>query len=96
MSKIIRSAYLLVNTPVHIGRPLQVGFVQSNKWSDDLFDKYVQSVESNRKLGGYKYHLRKKEIEQWGFMPPCGARFEVIQVELPISCDHRPCRYNVQ
>jgi len=83
MATAFRRMYLLVHTPTHIGRPLQVGWVEKNKWSDDLFDKYVQNVESNRKLGGYKYHLRKREIEQWGFNPPCGARVEVIELELP-------------
>lgn len=82
--------YLLLHTPVHIGRPLQVGLVEKNKWSQPLFDKYVIKCEENRKAGGSRLHLTKKEIEQWGFDPPCGARFEVVEVELPSACDHRP------
>lgn len=83
MSRILRSAYLLIQTPVDIGRPLQLGFVEANKWNDSLFEKYVQQVEENRKLGGGRVYLSKRDIERWVFFPPCGPRVEVIKVELP-------------
>lgn len=97
MSKTSRLAYLVIHTPVHIGRPLQVGFVRPNLYSDGLFEKYIQDVEKNREAGGGRLHITKREIEQWGFMPPCGARFEVIKVELP-TCDEdlRSCHYRLQ
>lgn len=27
-------------------------------------------------------HLTKREIERFGLMPPCGARFTVVEIEL--------------
>jgi hypothetical protein len=89
MTKIIRQAYLLIHTPTHIGRPLQMGFVEANTWSNSLFEKYKQSVEENE---GRRSYLTKREIENWGFFPPCGARFEVIKIELPTFYDPRLCR----
>ncbi len=80
--KAIRSIYLLTHTPVHIYRPLQVGFVQKATWSDALFEKYQQGVEENRKAECGRRFLSKKDIERWGFMPPCGARFEVVELDL--------------
>ena len=79
-----RVVYMLIHTPVHIGRPLQVGFVPKTAWSEPLFKEYQEEVERNRKAGGGgRTHLTKRQIERWGFFPPCGARFEVIEVEMP-------------
>jgi hypothetical protein len=75
--------YLLTQTPVEIGRPIQLGFVEANKWSDPLFETYAQRVEENRKLGVSRTYLTKREIEKWVFFPPCGPRVEVIRVQLP-------------
>ena len=83
MSRILRSAYLLIHTPVDIARPLQLGFVESNKSNDALFEKYAQHVEENRKAGVSRTYLSKRDIERWIFFPPCGPRVEVIKVELP-------------
>ena len=77
-----RSIYLLLHTPVHIYRPLQVGFVEKAPWSDELFEKYMRGVEENRKAQCGRHYLSKKDIERWGFMPPCGARFEVVELDL--------------
>lgn len=90
MTTVFRRMYLLVHTPTHIGRPFQVGLVEKNKWSDNLFAQYEKCVEHNRQLGGGRIYLKKREIEQWGFNPPCGARFEVIEVGLPIFYDPHP------
>lgn len=87
MSRKVKSMYLLIHTPVHVGRPLQVGFVPKATWSTKLFDEYQKNAELNRVAGGSRLHLRKREIEQWGFMPPCGARFEVIEVEVPMPVE---------
>ena len=74
--------YLLMHTPVHIHRPLQVGFVEKATWSDELFEKYMEDCEKNRKAQCGRHYLSKREIERWGFMPPCGARFEVVELDL--------------
>lgn len=82
MSKTHRLVYLLTHTPVHIHRPIQVGFVKKTKLSDELFAKYKEGCEDNRKGGCSRYHLSKKDIERLGFMPPCGARFEMVELDL--------------
>jgi hypothetical protein len=74
--------YLLTHTPVHYHRPLQVGFREKAQWSDELFKKYMEGCEENRKAGCGRHYLSKRDIERWGFMPPCGARFEVVEVDL--------------
>ena len=78
-----RVLYMIIHTPVELGRPVQVGYVPKAEWSDKLFKTYMADVEENRKLGGGRITLSKRDIERWGFFPPCGARFEVIEVELP-------------
>jgi hypothetical protein len=82
MSKTPRLVYLLTHTPVHIHRPLQVGFVAKNQWSDEIFAKYLIGVEENRQGGCNRHHISKRDIERLGFMPPCGARFEMVELDL--------------
>ncbi len=83
MSSKARRLYLLLHTPVELGRPVQMGFVYPDAWSTPLFEKYAAAVEENRKRGGSVSHLSKRDIERWGFWPPCGARVQVMEVELP-------------
>jgi len=75
--------YLLLNTPVHIGRPVFVGTVEHAEWSNALFEKYKAEAERNRQAGGSYSYMSKRDIERWGFFPPCGAWFEVVDVEVP-------------
>ena len=75
--------YLLIHTPTHMGRPVPVGYVPITQWSYPLFQKYISDTNENREAGGSITHLSKRDIERWGFMPPCGARFQVMEVELP-------------
>jgi hypothetical protein len=83
MSSIARRVYLLIHTPTELARPVQMGFVWKDAWSDGLFKKYQNETEENRKAGGSICHLSKRSIERWGFFPPCGARVQVLEVELP-------------
>ncbi len=89
MSIAFRRMYLLTQAPVEVGRPLQLGFVEKNKWSQSLFDKYALHAEESRVKGISRIFLTKRDIERWGFMPPCGPRVEVIEVELPNACEHQ-------
>ncbi len=76
--------YLLIHTPTHLGRPVQLGFVEKAAWSTALFKNFTADVERNRQAGPhYKAYLSKRDIERWGFNPPCGARVEVVEVEVP-------------
>lgn len=81
----VRTVYMLLHTPVHIGRPVLAGLVPKTEWSEPLFKEYLQDVERTRKAGGGRTHLTKRQIERWGFFPPCGARFEVMEVDLPAA-----------
>ena len=82
MSK-ARRVYLLIHTPTHMGFPVQMGFVPQKAWSNALFDKYLAEVKRHREAGGSTTHLSKRDIERWGFFPPCGARVQVMEVEIP-------------
>ena len=64
MSKTPRLVYLLTHTPVHYHRPLQVGFREKAQWSDELFKKYMEGVEENRKAGCGRHYLSKRDIER--------------------------------
>lgn len=78
-----RRFYLLIHTPTHMGFPVQMGFAPKADWSDALFDKYLAEVKRNHEAGGSTTHLSKRDIERWGFFPPCGARVQVMEVEIP-------------
>jgi hypothetical protein len=80
---VARRVYLLIHTPTEMGRPVQMGFVYPDAWSNKLFEKYKGEVEENRKKGGSVTHLWKKDIERWGFFPPVGPRVQVLEVEIP-------------
>ncbi len=78
-----QTLYLLTHTPTHIGRPVQMGFVGKAEWSNKLFELYRQDVELSCKTGHPYSFLSKKDIERWGFLPPVGARVQVLEVDLP-------------
>jgi hypothetical protein len=82
MSK-ARRFYFLIHTPTHMGFPTQMGFVPQTEWSNALFKEYLDDVKRNREAGGSITHLSKRDIERWGFFPPCGARVQVMEVEIP-------------
>ncbi len=83
MSSKARRVYLLIHTPTELGRPVQMGFAPQAVWSNALFQGYMAKVEENRKAGGSVTHLSKRDIERWGFFPPCGARVQVMEVGVP-------------
>ncbi len=60
-----------------------MGFVPQTDWSNALFDKHLAKVKENREAGYSVTHLSKRDIERWGFFPPCGARVQVLEVEIP-------------
>lgn len=74
--------YLLIHTPVHLARPVQLGLVEASAWSEALFQKYAAQVEANRQAGAGSAYLSKRDIERWGFWPPCGARVQVLELYL--------------
>ncbi len=82
MSK-ARRAYLLIHTPTHMARPVQMDFVWKDSRSDELFAEYEKDVERNRQAGGGATYLSKRSIERWGSFPPVGARVQVLEVEFP-------------
>jgi hypothetical protein len=82
MSK-ARRAYLLIHTPTHMARPVQMDFVWKDSRSDGLFAEYEKDVERNRQAGGGATYLSKRSIERWGSFPPVGARVQVLEVEFP-------------
>lgn len=74
----MRRAYLLVHTPVNLRRPVPLGFVYKCKWSDAQFKEFADDT-----LQESCTYLTKKSIERWGFLPPPGARVQVLEVEVP-------------
>jgi hypothetical protein len=60
-----------------------MGFLGKNTWSDGLFETYKEGVQANLEAGVSYAYLSKKDIERWGFMPPVGARVQVLEVEIP-------------
>jgi hypothetical protein len=78
-----RRIYLLIHTPVELGRPVQAGFIFRAKWSNALFDEYKQKVEENRAAGASITHLSKRDVERWGFNPVPGPRYQVVDIEVP-------------
>jgi hypothetical protein len=84
MSRVFRHRlYFLIHTPTELGRPVQMGFTPQTAHYNALFQKYHEKVTENRRAGGSITHLSKRDIERWGFFPPCGARVQVMEVELP-------------
>lgn len=81
----LQRLYMLIHTPVHIGRPVFMGTVEHAEWSNALFEKYMADVERSRQAGGSYSYISKRDIERWGFFPPCGARVQVVDVEIPIG-----------
>ena len=75
--------FLLLHTPTEIARPLQMGLVRAEPWSQALFAEYAAEVEESRKRGHSCSMLTKRSIERWGFNPPCGARVQVVEISLP-------------
>lgn len=71
-------AYVLIQTAVETNRAYQLGIVEQNKWSNALFEKYMQQSKDDK-------YLSKKDIERWGFLPPCGPRVQVVDIEFPCS-----------
>jgi hypothetical protein len=82
MSK-ARRFYLLIHTPTHMGYPVQMGLVPQAKWSNTLFKEYLADVKMSCDAGYSITHLSKRDIERWGFFPPCGACVQVMEVEIP-------------
>jgi hypothetical protein len=75
--------YLLIHTPTELARPVQMGFTPQTEYYNSLFENYHEKVTKERLAGGSRAYLSKRDIERWGFFPPCGARVQVMEVELP-------------
>jgi len=77
--------FALIHTPVELGRPTQLGIVSIDAWSEKLFHKYQLEVEQSRQRGGAYPYLSKRDIERWGFHPPCGPRVQVLELALEVE-----------
>lgn len=82
--KILKSRfYILTHTPTEWCRPGLLGLVRAAPYYDELFQKYKEDAKRQVAGGGGATYLSKRDIERWGYMPPCGPRVQVIEAELP-------------
>ena len=78
--------YAIIHHPTHMARPFVIATHKSCAWSDAMFDEYVKAADEvvKRHGGGHRHLLSKRDLERWIAPVPCGARAQVVEVDVPL------------
>ena len=82
ISPILRRCYLLIHTPVELGRPIAIHVARSCEYHDEFFNQYLLNAEASRKNGESRYLMSKPEIEKWTSYIPVGPRVQVVDFSI--------------
>lgn len=79
-SPILRRCYLLLHTPVELGRPIVIHVARTCNRNDELFQQYLLNAETAHKTHQVPYLLSKSEIQKWTPYIPAGPRIQVVDL----------------